>query len=256
MSTVCVITLSNCKTVTTKSARINPPITAISSMTEIDGFLKDADLVIFDIDHTILESTTAYCHSNWFYDHYEQAIKQGVNETTALNALLPPWEQSQKGCVVKAVETITPTLVQNIQASGKKVMALTTRSLHVADDTIAQLHSLGIDFSDSAPHKGPTPLLNNQVFVKNGIVFTSEYLAKGDVLKEYLKHAHLAPKNIVFVDDSMRNLVSVTSVLGQDDITVHAFHYPLVKRTFPEWDKAVADAEWEKRHGKIVFEVQ
>lgn len=226
----------------------------LDSMQEIRPYLAQADLVIFDIDHTILEAKTVYCHSNWFYDRYEEAKAQGISEEKALHALVSPWEQAQKDCLVRAVEPITPSLIQKIQQSGKKVMALTSRSSNIAEETILQLTSLGVDFSASAPIAYDTNLfMGHGVLQKNGVVFTSDYLSKGDVLQKYLAIAQFNPTNIVFIDDSMNNLMSVSKVLSAQ-ATVHALLYPLVKRTLPHWDRALAQGEWEKHHGKIIYE--
>lgn len=246
------ILFTSCKTVVTKPSATQE-IPRISSMSAIMDAMDQADWVIFDIDHTLLEATTEYCHSNWFYDQYEDAIARGIPEQVALNALLPSWEQSQKNCTVKPVEAITPALVKKIQAGGKYVMALTTRSKTIASDTIAQLASLGIDFSTSAPITD-TRALSHGAYIKNGIVFTTEFTTKGDVLKEYVTLASSKPKTIVFVDDSMRNLISVKTVLGET-MMVHAFHYPLVVRSLPRWNKERATRIWEQHHGKIVYDV-
>lgn len=229
-------------------------IKTLQSMAEITNYIKSADLIIFDIDHTILEATTPYCHSNWFYDLYEEALANGVREESAVDALLPPWEEAQKTCEVKAVEDFIPSLIKDIQSSNKKVMALTSRSKDIAAITIGQLKSLGIDFSTSAPAQADFSLkMAREVVSNSGVVFATDYLSKGDVLKEYLKHTKFNPRRILFVDDSKRNLVSVSDVLAKDAITVVSFHYPVVKRELPHWDKKQARLEWEKRHGKIVY---
>jgi FMN phosphatase YigB (HAD superfamily) len=230
-------------------------IKILATMADIKAHLPEVDLVIFDIDHTILEAKTAFCHSNWFYDQYEEAKALGINEEKVLAALLPPWEKAQLHCEVKAVEPFTPALIREIQESKIKVMALTSRSQRVAEETIAQLQSLGIDFSNSAPVKGDFSVDSaKQVLSKSGIVFTTDYLTKGDVLKHYLERAPIKPRRILFVDDSWNNLISVSQVLSAESISVQAFHYPLVKRSLPYWDREYAKLEWEKRFGKLDYQ--
>lgn len=252
----CFFTLAGCsKTmingyVMPKKTRIE----TISSMNDIAKYVSAADLIVFDIDNTLFESTSYYCHSNWFYDQLDDAISQGISEERALAVLLPPWEKSQKHCEVRPVESMTPRLVRKIQVLGKKVMALTSRSKNVAAETISELTSIGIDFSESAPLRIDSMFrMENGPISKNGVVFATDYQTKGDVLREYLKQAKFSPKRILFIDDSFKNLVSVAQVLGGDDISIHGFHYTLVKRSLPDWDKDLAASEWEQRHGKIVF---
>jgi FMN phosphatase YigB (HAD superfamily) len=224
----------------------------INTMAEIKPHVADADLIIFDIDHTIVEAKTPYCHSNWFYDLYEEGIAKGLSEKEVLNAIVEPWESSQRDCQVKAVEPFIPALIHDAQKSQKRVMALTARSPKIADATISQLDSLGIDFSFSAPGKTDMAwFLGQNVSSKNGVVFVSDYLPKGMVLKDYLEKTAFKPRRVLFVDDSFPNLVSVKETLEKDGIAVDTFFYPFVKRSAPHWDKELAKREFEARHGKV-----
>lgn len=229
-------------------------IKTISSVAELNGLWEAADLIIFDIDHTILEAEQVSCHSNWFYDQYEEALKNGVSEQSALDALLPAWEQSQKGCPVKPVEPITIDLIRAMQKANKNVLALTSRGKNVYGETIEQLSSLGIDFSASAPmseYSGQA--LGKGVGAFHGVIFTSDYVSKGKVLESYLEQAGFRPKKIIFIDDGMRNLTSVIEDMARHGIETQAFYYPVVKRTMPFWDRAQAKLVWEQKYGPIIF---
>lgn len=246
---IILVFMSGCTSIfTNKSLSNKPQMHTLKSIAEIKNYISNADLVIFDIDNTLLEAKTYYCHANWFYDRYDEAIAQGMSEDRALSLLLPPWEKAQKNCEVKAVEPFIPELIKEIQRSGKKVMALTSRSQNIERETIAELSSLNIDFSKSAPVPADFswPMNDTVVASKRGIVFTTDFQSKGDVLKEYLRRANFSPKEIVFVDDSPRNLLSVLTVQGAEEIVVHALLYPLVKRSPPHWDKELAKREWDK----------
>jgi hypothetical protein len=247
---------SGCNKMILKNASVDPHISfkSLQSMNEIMPHISSSDLIIFDIDHTILQATSLYCHSNWFYDHYEEALAQGHDEKDIIEVLAPIWEMSQKSCPVESVEPFTPALIKKIQTSGKKTIALTSRSENIVQETIDQLSSLGIDFSKSAPNQENFVMkMSTNVLVSNGIIFTSDYNTKGDVLKEYLKQTGFRPKSILFVDDGIRNLSSVFEVASANGIKVDCFHYPLVKRNPLHWDKKNADLAWEQRHGKIIF---
>ncbi len=86
-----------------------------------------------------------------------------------------------------------------------------------------------------------------------GVVFTSDYLTKDEVLKKYLNLTNFTPKSIVFINESKTNLNSVSQVLNSKDLKTHALFYPLVKRDIGHWDKYQAKLEWEKRHGKVIY---
>lgn len=229
-------------------------VKTLSSMSELNGLWEGADLIIFDIDHTILEAQQVSCHSNWFYDQYEEAVKNGISEQSALDALLPAWELSQKDCLVKPVEPVTIEIIQAMQAANKKVLALTSRGKNVYHETVEQLSSLGIDFSASAPlgeYSGQA--LGAGVGAFHGVIFTSDYVSKGKVLQSYLAQAGFRPKKILFIDDGLRNLTSVVEDMAKQGIETQAFYYPRVKRTLPFWDRVQAKLVWEQKYGPIIF---
>lgn len=229
-------------------------IHTIYSMKEIEPFLPTADLVIFDIDNTLLEAKNHhYCHVNLYYDLLEEGIKKGHTEDDIVNVISPLWEALQKNCLVAPTEDFLPDLVRSLQ-KNKKVMALTSRSKDIADETIAQLKSIGLDFTESARQLGDLKSFNNDgLFYKNGIIFTSEKIAKGPSLKKYLSLGTSFPDHLLFVDDRYNNIVSVTKTLEENQLKIDAFFYPRVSRELPLWNKALARKQFENKHGKIKF---
>lgn len=240
------------KNVYSDSKLSHSSIHEISSIADIDPFLKTSDLVVFDIDNTLLEAKNSYCHVNVFYDLLDEGVARGVSELEIMEKISSPWEKLQKNCAVKPVEALIPHFIWELQKT-KKVMALTSRSGDIADETIAQLKAIGVDFSLSAPKKNDIEHFGKDLLYKDGVIFTSEKVSKGPSLKAYLARCGFSPKHVLFVDDRFNNLVSVDEVLKRDGVKIDAFFYPRVQRTLPYWDKVSARNAFEDRQGKIIF---
>lgn len=229
-------------------------IYTIKSMQEIEKYIDVDTLVLFDLDHTIFESENyGYGHANWFYDEVEKGKAIGKNEKAVIFTLFPHWLVSQKEMQVKPVEKLTPDLIKKLQQKGFMVMGLTARQVPLVDLTLNQLKGIHVDFSykklpDVTLHgfQAPTEM-------KDGVIFTSEYNNKGEILKAYLDKQGVFPKKIVFVDDSRRHLETVTEIYS--DIPVTGLHYPLVaeyKKKY--WNSTVARDAYctvAKKHAEL-----
>ncbi|MGD9592248.1 MAG: DUF2608 domain-containing protein, partial [Candidatus Berkiella sp.] len=213
-------------------------IHTIQSMQEIEKYIDHRTLVIFDLDHTVFEGKNyGYGHANWYYDEIDRGKAKGKNEKEIIFKIFPHWlvSQKDKSAHVKPVETLTPALIAKLQKKNNIVMSLTARQVPLVDITIKHLVEINIDFSsntlpDTIIHGFYAPTL-----MKSGIIFTSEYNDKGEVLKAYLNKLNIHPQKIVFVDDSKRHLQAVTKFYPH--IEVIGLHYPLVAQNKRKnWD--------------------
>jgi hypothetical protein len=211
-------------------------IHTIKSMQEIEEYIDKDTVILLDLDHTVFEGKHyGYGHANWFYDRVEKAKAQGVDEAKIIEAIFPHWLHSQRDSQVKPVEPFTPKLIKKLQSQGYFVMGLTSRQLPLVDITIKQLKSIDIDFSSaSLPNETINMEFNAPTQMKAGVLFCSDYNNKGDVLHAYLEKLNIAPKKILIVDDSKRNIQSVIHSYSQQATVIGAY-YPLV-------------AEYKKQH--------
>lgn len=211
-------------------------IHTIHSMQEIKKFIDKDTLILLDLDHTIFEGKNyGYGHANWFYDRIEEGKALGIDEFQTIKKIFPHWLYSQKNAQVKPVEPLTPALIKELQSQGYFVMGLTSRQVPLVDITINQLKSIDVDFSSKQlPNETLNESFNAPTQMKAGILFCSEYNNKGDVLHAYLDKLNIAPKKIIIVDDSMRNIQSVIHSYSQQAKVTGAY-YPLV-------------AEYKKQH--------
>lgn len=140
---------------------------------------------------------------------------------------------------------IDPTvlsLIQQLQQKGVKTIAFTAMQTgpfgvipNMENWRIQQLHALGIDFSSAFPNhpytalkttiKGPNPLF------KQGVLATDN-VPKGTVLKTFLDIIRWKPTKVVFIDNSLANLKTVETALGELKIDFIGFHYTAAN-TYP-----------------------
>lgn len=204
-------------------------IIPIKSMQEVENYIDQDTLVLFDLDHTIFEGKHyGYGHANWFYDRIELGKAKGIDEKTTIKQIFPHWLLSQKTSEVKPVEALTPGLIKKLQTSGIHMIGLTSRQVPLADISLNQLASIGIHFkADYLPSDAIAWTFSAPALMKEGVIFCSEYNDKGEVLHAYLDKINIHPKKMLFIDDGMRNLQSVMKAYAGEAIVV-GLHYPLV----------------------------
>lgn len=203
----------------------------IKSISEINSWVIPGALVLFDLDNTVFESESVLGHANWYHDQ----IKKHPEERHKVLA------RSRKGIMnssVKPVEEITVDLIKNLQSRGIHVMAFTARNMVVAEVTIKQVASIGLDFS-------LTSLTGDSKYVRQGILFAHDDIDKGDALAAFLRKSPRQPQRIILADDVLHNLESVcktTDAIG--------LHYTIVEeKRDTHWDEKESDRLWQLEEG-------
>ncbi len=229
-------------------------IHTIKSMHELEKYIDKQTVVIFDLDHTVYESKNyGYGHANWFYDQVEEGKAKGINEKAVIFNVFPHWLVSQENIKLKPVESQTPALIKKLQKEGFLVLGLTGRQVPLVDLTLKQMKEINVDFTSPKLKDETIYGFHASTVMKDGVIFCSEYNDKGEVLHAYLDKHNIKPQKIVFVDDGMRNLQSVTKAYS--NIEVIGLHYPLVaefKKT--HWDGKSAHQEYcstYKKHAEL-----
>ena len=126
-------------------------------------------------------------------------------------------------------------------------MAMTARTLDIAEKTAQQLHSVGIDLSQNTVLK--TDLLIEKKALESeddakytkGILFVGESNNKGKVLAHFLRINKLSPKKIVFVDDKVKHVNNVGIALQELKIPYFGFRYGAVDDKVKQFNQVMAD---------------
>ena len=212
---------------TLSSFVLNGTISEIKHITELKKYLcyPQNTLMIFDIDNTIIESSSTDGSDQWFYAAIAYFQDQGLTYKEAYNKVMPLYLDSNKKNGVKLVEKEIVELIQAFQKKGMLIIALTARSEPIKLTTVDQLNKLEIDFSKNEfngreitfKHKIPAS------FYK-GILFCGDN-NKGTILQDFLKQTNYKPSSIVFVDDKEFYLSCVEHALKETRIPFIGLRY-------------------------------
>lgn len=198
-----------------------------NSIEDVKKFAESETLFIFDYDNVLVEGKTDYGFDAWFCSAMNSLTNNGLDSKIALNKLLPIYENIQHTAEVKLVETCSKSLIDDLKKSGHKVIILTVRSLCLIESVFNQLKSVDIDISTGALAENGA----NQELAKigakytDGILFCDGYY-KGNALKVFLQfHPTLKAKNIVFIDDKLKNIDSVKSAAKDLEVNFVGIRY-------------------------------
>lgn len=234
-------------------ALLHAEILELPSMTQLEQYVDEDTLVLFDLDHTLFEVTTAWGHIAMFHHEIEAGKKAGIDPMTTISRIYPPWVESQEVCSIRPVEAIIPSLIRKLQDRKIKTMGLTHRQIVVSLHALDQLASIDIDFERNTLYDRQLDISGFVAPARflEGVLFVADYNEKGQVLKAFLDKVGYCPKKVVFVDDGMRNLISVEKALSPLGIPFIGLHYRWLEHAHESWDPEVAELQ-ENTFGTIL----
>lgn len=175
------------------------------------GYLTtpDKSLLLLDLDNTVLTYAHSLGTDQWFdYALKKQAQTSNDPETAKKQVIdfylsvIPNIRLED----VHSVEPMTPQRINELQAAGFKVLALTSRGSYLQEATLTQLEHLNIDLNQP-PYQNLTKILSlgPESVMHNGII-----MAGGkDKGKCLLESGVVLPETIVMYDDKLSNLEKV-----------------------------------------------
>lgn len=200
-------------------------------------------LVIFDIDEVLLQPRDQILNiknskklQNMFYNLSPKLTEEQIQELDSLIMLQ------------RQVEPVDPRfieLIKKLQTKQIKTLALTQCSTgtlgkvpNLENWRIQELKKLGYNFDKCWQNiktkffqtlKSQVDLKRTPAF-KQGIIFSCG-VPKGDTLKAFLHYIHLNPKNIIFIDDKIKNIESIEKFTKQNNIVFLGIQYTKVATT-------------------------
>ena len=212
--------------------------------TVLDYITMPNTLVIFDIDNTVARPVMELGSDEWFCDLVDSKVIEGHDYITAVYYALPATFYAQFNIPLKAVENITPTVITQLIEQGIPVMALSTRSLFVAERTMVQLEDIGISFlipgisQDDLVLQMPHPCLYRQSILFGG------NNDKGEALISFFHWMNYFPDAIIFIDDKMKHLETVEKALKPYNISFVGIRYSRCDECVQNFDAAKAEEQW------------
>ena len=205
-------------------------------------------LVVFDIDDTLLVSTSFFGGDTWFrwqdgdaIDHKDGGVENIVpaDEIKCMYQKLGVfYELAQQ----KPTESGTASVVSRLQATFK-VMALTSRSPGYRFGTERELDRANIDFSKThllSPIQALAYDFDDgsrtaRVSYENGVAMTTG-LNKGLVLQDLLTKLGKSYSAIFFIDDGKSNVTKMEAAWRNQKSFVSIYHYIGVDKTISDSD--------------------
>lgn len=224
-------------------AQASGPRREIRSMVEIEPFIDDTTLLVFDLDNTLIEPVGNLGSDQWFYfliRKYTEIDRLGEKEAAA--RAMDLWNKAQWLVEVKAVEPLTPNLIRRQQDRGIKTMGLTAREPEIADRTLEQLERIGVRLGRSTVHEAERKAGGGALF-KQGILFVGEGRDKGEALLGFLREIQYAPAKVLFVDDRRKHVVSVERALAGSGIDYLGFRYGATDAKVEQFNRDTEDPQ-------------
>lgn len=205
-------------------------IREIKKMSEAFREVASSDLLVLDIDNTILEPKQTLGSDQWF---------SYLAGKTSVDAAIPVWEDVQNLTKVHAVESDTPALIRQAQQRGVVVLALTARPVSLKRETFRQLKSLGVRLANPAEDYSD----GESVQLYNGVLFVGPHNNKGLVLAKFLEAVGRNPSRLIFVDDKLKHVKNMDAVFSK--IANINFRYGAADERVNSFSPAIANKQWE-----------
>lgn len=205
-------------------------------------FIDQDTWILVDLDNTTFEGKQALGHTDWFYDKVHRLMNEGMSLEDSTRECYPEWIEVQKLCPVKPIEEAFIRALIQFQRQGNIVMGLTHRQPSIADSTLRQLNSLGLNFLSSAPIKNSLVVSSaTPTLFEEGVMFTGEYNKKGEILVRFLSIIDKLPKKIVFFDDKISHVQDVESALAELDVEYLGVHYTACEHVEKVYSPEIAE---------------
>lgn len=226
-------------------------------MNDIKKYLENADvetLVVFDIDNTLYTPKDLLlrpCGVDFFKQLiYQYAGKISSEQLRYLSSIMI----SQRS--VDLIDPNFPVIIKELQSNDIKTIALTAMQTgpygqieSMEDWRYEELKKLDIDFRNAFP-KFPHIIFEEMntayglpVF-KHGILASSRH-TKGDVLVAFLKQIHWHPKKVIFIDDHLEFIESVSEEMKLRGIHFSGFHFVTEQFNTEKVNEEVARLQFE-----------
>jgi hypothetical protein len=154
---------------------------------------------------------------------------------------------------VVPVERETSALIREIQKRGAKTMALTARPIELADSTLGQLKSIGIDLSLTSVVSRDVPVQGqNPALFRRGALLVGPKNNKGLVLVQFLEQTGFLPEKIVFVDNKLKHVENVEKALKPLGISYFGRRHGAADQKIASMNKDIVEIQHRYFFGEVL----
>jgi FMN phosphatase YigB (HAD superfamily) len=221
------------------------------SIEDVLKYVKPNALVVFDIDNTIAAPSGEIGTDQYSSYLIEKYLKEGMSYQAALDKVLPLLFQIQDYVKLYPLEKETLKVLDYLRAKKIPTVALTSRSIQIAQRTIDQLAEAGIvlqaplSFARELSFAVDVPAL-----YKDNIIFCAKN-DKGKALMNLLKQFNYSPDCIIYVDDRISHIFSVEKECLNNHIRYIGIRYGYCDERVKNFDPIRAQQEYEQLIGGI-----
>lgn len=235
-------------------------IVQASSVNDIKTYTSQFEskdtLVLFDLDYVLFvprDRVLRYAgeENNYRSKHFKAIFKDFQGKEIPLGKDKVPMaeyliSQILSSSKVELVSLDMPNFVNELDSKKMAVVGFTANSSgkygivqNEAELHLSRLNSLGYHFKDNGDLlKGEFPECISRVIFANKA-------DKGKVLLGFLKQLNKNYKNIIFVDDRLKNLTSVQNIVKDHEINYLGVHYTELKDKNEVLNQDIADKQFQ-----------
>lgn len=240
------------------SSQLPATITEINNIEEILPAIETDSLLLFNIAEVVMDSSIELGISPWrkyVKNNAPMCFKPRLlnfhDELTLFVARnIPP----------KAVEDLTPQIIETYQKQGLPVFAFTSRGrtewyttqVEGVDQLTEDLmHKLGVHFEKSQLPVNWQNLEDSAFapYFHHGIIYAN-HMGKGEFLKQLLQETGYVPAKIVFVDDKRDSLESVEKAMQEMGVPFAGFWYTRTANDHKKFSPMIAHIQLQS----LIFE--
>lgn len=223
---------------------IHAKIFEVTHIKEVERFITQDSLVIFDIDDTLMVPKHMLGSDTWFQNQFSQNLLIYPSVQEALENTLSLWESIRHVSDMELVEKNTSFFIRNLQKKRYTIMGLTTQGIALATRTIQQLENFGIDLNHTSPFKKDYYIFNadHGVLYRKGILFTSGQ-KKGFSFMRFCKGIDYCPSRIIFLNDKLSHIKDLQFEVEKYNIEFVGLRYTYSDSRKKNFDPEIAKVQ-------------
>lgn len=210
------------------------------------NYSKESTWILCDLDNTLITAAQHFGGVKWCESFYKQLVTQGVNPHLAYDITEFMVWTAQPMIKMKTIEEQAPSVINELQNKGFILFALTARHPREAYNTEEQLSKIGIHFDHQSTFKqNELKSLPDPARYIHGIIYTSPFLTKSEVLLAFLHSGVEKPKRILFIDDKWGHVRDLETATQQEGIEYLGIRYGGADELVASFNPEIAELQWK-----------
>lgn len=217
-----------------------------NSMNSILKYVHKDCLVVFDLDNTLIESTTQLGSAQWG-DHLGFVYSKTAKSIEEIDTLIADsWCKVQPLITVRCVDSDAPNVVAELHKQEIVLIGLTSRRPQEIHHTQKQLDHVQIAMSKILDDNAleDTHHLKTIIF-HQGIIYCTPLNKKSDGLRLFLEKLHHSPQRIIFIDDKPPHIKDIALLVESLGIEYVGIRFGGADERVASFNPDIAKIQWD-----------